>query len=59
MAVADGCGECSSARLLTFDLEWWAVVAGFQETAEVDGNVGDFAGLEDGGMLGKVIGLLR
>lgn len=47
------------ACLLTFDFEGWAIVAGFHETAEVDGDVGDFTGLKDRGMLARVIGLLR
>lgn len=36
---------------LTFDLDRWSVVAGFHQAAQEDGDVGYFAGAEDGGML--------
>ena len=42
----------------TFDLERRPVVAGLHEAAEEDGNVGDFAGAEQGGVLVGVSGLL-
>jgi hypothetical protein len=44
---------------LTFDLERRLVVAGLHEAAEEDGDVGDFAGAEEGGMLVVVSGVGR